>query len=102
MSGISRFVQNHARLSYFILDNIDFTAAKFLINKRVRLKTCLLDFIIHLVTVTVLYMYSFACFCTHLYFFCVCELTSSSNAHQLECCAASEVPFQAFLWSKLS
>lgn len=39
-----------SQLSYFTLNIIDFTGAKFLINKRVWLKTCLLEFIIHLVT----------------------------------------------------
>jgi len=91
---ISRSVQNSSRLSYLTLDIIDFIGAKFLINKRVWLKSCLLDFIIHLVTV--LYMYSFGAICTHSCVIFVYQFISSSNAHQLKCCAACEVLFQAF------
>ena len=86
--GISWSVQNNSQLSYLTLDIIDFTGAKFLINKPVWLKTCLTDFIIHLVTV--LYMYSFGAICTHLWVIFVCQFISS-NAHQLKC----YVPFQA-------
>lgn len=58
-----------SQLSYFTLNIIDFAGATFLINKRVWLKTCLLEFIIHLVTV--LCMYSFTCLCTHLFVACL-------------------------------
>lgn len=92
---ISHSVQNSSRLGNFTLDVIDFTEAKILINKRVWLKICLLEFIIHLATV--LYMYSFVTICTRLCVIVVFQLISSSTAHQLECCAACEVPFDAKL-----
>ena len=88
MSGISHSVQKRKsfRLSNLTLDIIDFTGAKFLINKRVWLKICLLEFIIHHL-VTVLCMDPFVVICTRLCVIVVCQFISSSNAHQPKYCA---------------
>ena len=79
-----------SQLSYFTLNIIDFAGATFLINKRVWLKTCLLEFIIHLVTV--LCMYSFTCLCTHLFVACMHVNSFLLQRHNwMKCCAACEV-----------